>query len=823
MQKRLVLISFFVCAFFLVPVFTHSALASEPVITTTSLPHEIVGTYYNPTLEVTDGVSPFTWTISSGSLPSGISLGSSDGVLSGTPTSPGTYNFIAQVTDDNSDSDTQALTLIVRPLLVITTTSLPEGTLNRPYSQYVEISGGAGPFTWSTNSGSLPRAGLDLNTSTGEISGTPTGTFSVGDIFLVSDSDGQSVGRPLTLTVNPPPVISANSLPNANVNTPYFQILDRTGGGTLPLSRSIASGSLPSGLSLNDDDNGHDVFIQGRPIATGNFNFVVRVEDANGASVSKPFALTVDYTPPVIGVLANATVNRPYSKAIGLNGGLAPFAWNILSGSLPSGFSLNSSTGVISGSPTTISSSSFVVQVEDADSVIATKSLTLAVKSAPAITTTSLPDGASNTPYSQNISFTGGATPLAWDITSGSLPDGLSIDPATGEIHGSTSGVASTSFTIQLTDTNGATTTRELSLMINYASIAITTTTLPPAVVGSDYSQTLNTTGGTLPSNWTITSGSMPYGLSLDSPTGQISGYVYGAPYNGPGTYHLAFRVDDSNSEFDTQDITLIVYGPPTITTTSLVDTTEETIYSQTLTATGGLAPYTWSTTGGNLPDGLSLNSSTGTISGTPTADTAETYNFTVQASDANSQTDTQELTLVVNPPPTITTIALDAATVGATYSKTLTKAGGTSPFTWSIASGSLPAGLSLGSSTGTISGTPTTAGVSTFIVQALDVNMATTSQELTLIVNSAPVIARNSLPHGKVGKNYSQFIPVAGGTSPYTWTVSAGSLPSGLSLDSDTGIISGTPDQIDTETFTIEVQDSNSSTTSKTFTLVVS
>src|ERR1019366_3163248 len=119
---------------------------------------------------------------------------------------------------------------------------------------------------------------------------------------------------------------------------------------------------------------------------------------------------------------------------------------------------------------------------------------------------------------------------------------------------------------------------------------------------------------------------------------------------------------------------------------------------------------------------------------------------------------------------------------------------GGTLPLTWTLAAGTLPASITLNSATGLISGTPTTAGTSSFTIQVTDANGAPASKPFILIINPAPAITTNSLPPGTVGAAYSQIVAASGGTPPLSWAVNGGALPAGLSLNSGPGQISGTP-----------------------------
>ena len=160
-----------------------------------------------------------------------------------------------------------------------------------------------------------------------------------------------------------------------------------------------------------------------------------------------------------------------------------------------------------------------------------------------------------------------------------------------------------------------------------------------------------------------------------------------------------------------------------------------------------------------------------------------------------------------------ITTASLPPGTVNNPYSATLTAAGGTPPYTWSIIKGSLPAGLALDANSGVISGTPTTTGTSTFTVQASDSESppATTTATFSITIQSPLLITTSSLPPGTVNSPYNATLTAVGGLPPYTWSITSGSLPAGLSLDANSGLISGTPTTPGTSSFTVQVSDSNS------------
>jgi hypothetical protein len=215
------------------------------------------------------------------------------------------------------------------------------------------------------------------------------------------------------------------------------------------------------------------------------------------------------------------------------------------------------------------------------------------------------------------------------------------------------------------------------------------------------------------------------------------------------------------------------------------------------------------------LPSGLNINSSTAAITGTPTA--SGTASFTVKVADSSStpQSKTQALTITINSPLTITTTSLPDGTAGTAYSATVGVSGGTSPYTFSISSGALPAWASLNASTGAITGSTPATGSSTFTVQVKDSSnpAQTTTQSLTIAINPGLEFTTVSLASGAVGVRYSQTLSASGGTKPYAWSISSGSVPSCLALGPSSGTISGTATAgcAGTANFTVTVTDSSS------------
>ncbi len=281
-----------------------------------------------------------------------------------------------------------------------------------------------------------------------------------------------------------------------------------------------------------------------------------------------------------------------------------------------------------------------------------------------------------------------------------------------------------------------------------------------------------------------------------------------------PGTYDFTVQAE-SGGQTVQQQLTLTV-NPPlplVITPSSLPAATAGTAYSQqqltVATAAGGDLSgddFRWSITG--LPAGMTLSAGW-LLSGTPAA--PGTYDITITEIIPEEAPQSGQLTLTVNPaPPVITTTSLPAATAGTAYSQQLRTIGGLGPYTWTLAGGTLPQGLTL-STSGLLSGTPTTPGTNSVTVTAADGESParTVQQQLTLTVSAAPlVITTTSLPAATAGTAYGQQLATTGGVGPYTWTLASGRLPAGITLNRE-GALRGEPWAAGTYAFTVRATDS--------------
>jgi hypothetical protein len=256
-----------------------------------------------------------------------------------------------------------------------------------------------------------------------------------------------------------------------------------------------------------------------------------------------------------------------------------------------------------------------------------------------------------------------------------------------------------------------------------------------------------------------------------------------------------------------------------------LPDGVNGTSYNTTLFATGGTGLKSWAVTAGTLPAGLSLTAATGAISGTPTATNATGVTFTVTVTDSAVPpvSATKQLTIRVADVLSITTVSLPDAISGANYSASLSSSGGLGSTSWTLASGNLPAGLTLNSS-GAISGAPLGVGTSSFTVRAADSaspGQSTTKPLSIVVLPSSLAITTSFLPTAVANRFYSAIIHTNAPQAVVSLSIAPGfSVPPGMVLNSN-GSFVGFPDTLGTFAFRVRASTSNNMA-ERDFTLTV-
>jgi hypothetical protein len=620
-----------------------SIAALLAITTQPTLPSGGVGASYSQALAAVGGTAPYTWSVTAGALPGGLSLDPAGGTITGTPTTVGNFSFTVQVRDNNSVTTTEAFTLAIVSALTITSApTLPVGAVGVSYSQSVVVVGGTSPYTWSISSGGLP-AGLSLAPASGAISGSPTSAGSFTFTVQVMDSTSLTQTKAFTIVVVAGlTVTTAPVLPSDSVGVSYTATLAAAGGQT-PYTWSVTAGGLPAGVVL--DAKSGAVF--GTPTASGTFSFTATVTDSASNTAAKQFTISIaaGLTITTAPLLPNGAVNATYSAALNAVGGAAPYAWSVTQGALPTGLTLDPAGGLITGSPSAAGEFTFMVQVTDSSSATATKTFNLVISASLVISTpATLPIGSVGVPYSLTLVAIGGSGSYQWTITAGTLPPGLALTANNGVVSGTPAGSGTFVFTLNVTDSDGHAASQQFSLTIASGIAISTAEQLPSGSVGGAYSQTLTAVGGTPPYRWAVTSGTLPGGLALNPATGVVSGTPL-----ANGAFHFTVQVTDNTGATASLQFTLTIGSGLAITSSSLPSSLLGQPYpSITLAAAGGAQPYAWSVTKGALPPGLVLTGA-GTLSGTPSE--AGAFSFTVQVTDSNGATASQAFTISITPP----------------------------------------------------------------------------------------------------------------------------------------------------------------------------
>lgn len=783
--------------------------------------------YYSTPLDVylniaKDNLSAnsLVWSISSGTLPAGLEMsGDLNGArIAGTPSRSGEFSFTVKaelsftagttaITAQASQNFT--LTVETATVLNITTESLTGGMVGQSYNQYVEAQSSA---SWEISEGELPT-GLYLTTVNGRarISGTPTeagtytfvlravnGTMSGTRTFTIVIDGGSGSGTTSGDTVSSSDTevsLTAVTLDSGKEGTYYECTLSND-------ATSISSGNLPDGLSLSNN------VISGTPTKAGKYTFVIGTYSYTIVINTALVILTGQYLP-------SAFVGEWYSYTISTDAD-QPLAvrWTKLSGDLPAGLTLNTLTGNISGFAEKIEVSTFTLQAA-LGNYLAVKSFSLAV--APSLTISgdeTLPNGKVGVEYSHTFK-TDSEYPIHWTFYDGDLPNGLRFSE--GVLSGTPTEYGDFTFTL-LADSGGLTSSKEFTLTIESAMSITTPSVLPAARTNKPYSYTLETdapAGSTV--YWSlqayqdvITSADLythyysrlPEGMYIDESTGTI----FGTPTD-TGVYY--FRVTAVMGEVSARKyFTLNVRPMLTITTESpLPHAVVNELYRAELSCDAEASEdVTWSITGGNYPEGLTIDAKTGLVTVYPSSEgkytfIAEAFSNGLRANKEFEFTAGQAMSI-------ITDAIIPVLDAGEDFTLQLETDRGGNNSQWSLQAGRLPPGLTLNTLTGVISGQPVRAGAYTFIVKNVS-GYSEAVKEFTINV-SFVITSDANIDAGTSGTSYSYRFTAKGvNAASVLWSASQDVFPTGITLSSS-GLLSGTTNESGVYSFMVSAFVSN-------------
>ena len=668
-----------------------------------------------------------------------MSFSTSTRVLSGTPSatqSAATYTY--KVRDKNGDEATDEFTIAV-------TNSTPtlSSVADQSWLKDIEValtlpaaSGGDTPLTYSLG-GSLPN-GMSFSTSTRVLSGTPSGTQSAATYtYKVRDKNGDEATDEFTIAVtNSTPTLSSIADQNWAKDVAVSLTLPAATGGDAPLTYSLG-GSLPTGVSFTAATR----VLAGTPSALKSATtYTYKVEDANGDEASDKFTIAVVAdTDPTLSSVADQSWLKDIEVALTLpaaSGGNSPLTYS-LSGSPPAGMSFSASTRVLSGTPSaTQSAATHTFKVRDSDGDEATEVFTITVtNSTPTLSSIADQSWLKDIEVALTLpAATGGDSPLTYSL-GGSPPTGMSFSTSTRVLSGTPSATQSAAtYTFKVRDKNGDEATEKFTIAVTNATPTLSSVDDQSWLKDIQVALTLPAaTGGDDPLTYSL-GGSPPTGMSFDTSTRVLSG----TPSATQSAATYTFKVRDKNGDEATEKFTIAVTNStPTLSSVANQRWVRDVMVSSlTLpTASGGDAPLTYSL-GGNLPTGISYDTSSRVLSGTPSAaQSAATYTYKVR--DKNHDEVIRKFTITVtDTTPSLPSVANLNWAPGIPVSVTLpTPSGGDAPLTYSL-SGALPTGVSFNATTRVLAGTPSVEQPATnYVYQVRDRHGDSDSTSFTITV----------------------------------------------------------------------------------------
>ena len=753
------------------------------------------------------GYPPYTYGVVP-SLPSGLSYAVGTGIITGTATatSPATP-YLVTVTDSAAQSGTSSFSLtVLQPAALVLTKSLStltlvQGTASTPFTP-ISASGGYGLLTYTVSP--TLTAGLAIDSTNGRISGTPS-TYSINTTtytVTISDQAAQSSSSTFNMNVLTPVFSVVSSVPSSalvtSVAVTAFAPVTATGGGT-PYAYSLNT-PLSAGLSFSTSTGR----VSGTPTVANTSNYIVTITDAVGQSGTGSFALSISPVTPLS--LTTVVTNTSLIKSVDLanftpvvaSGGYGSISLTV-SPSLPSGLNF-SNIGKITGTPTQSSAqTAYLAQAVDSIGQLSSATFYLAVNNS-ALTSTvvvsisTLSQYVAFTPFTP-VTYVGGTPPVTYSV-SPSLSSGISINPSTGVLSGTPqTTLSTTSYDITITDNVGGKTTGTIQLNVIAVPDLVSTRAVSTVTAFANQALTAVTpvtvTGGYGSYSYSV-SPSLPSGLLFSSVNGQITG----TPNQLSATATYTVTVTDPVSQTTSTNFDLTVKAQPLAATSSIPASTLIVYQLATpftpVTSTGGFGSLSY-TIDLSLPSGLSLNASTGQITGTPTA-LSSTASYVITVTDSLAQSSTASFAVsVAEVAPSPLSVTVSSLNVSLTQNQSANVSpvqvlGGVSPYVYSLTP-SLPAGLTFSTTAGTITGsTNVVTSATTYNITVVDGQPQSITKSFSLAVTGGNVSGTGNVTQINNSANatntYSGALQVAGGAGI------AGNLYAGAVYDNSNRVV---------------------------------
>jgi hypothetical protein len=702
-------------------------------------------------------------------------------------TSAGTPTLTAQ---SGAVSGTQKATLTNR--VSVTSPGNQSSVSGSALSGFTVAAGDSSPtatLSWAATG--LP-AGVSIAPTTGAVSGIPTTACSCNVAVTVTDSAGFSGSASFNWSVtNLVTVTNPGSQRNASgALIPAVAVAATTSSSTASVTTYAATG-LPRGLFISSSTG----VIQGLPTLGGTSSVTVTATDSAGFQGSTTFSWTITNTVTVGNPGTVSTVSGTAAAPLTLTAAdtesTPTFTWSATG--LPVGVSLNSSTGTISGTPTTACACTVVATATDEAGFAGQATFTYLVTNRVTVTNPGnqvAPSGQAASPVGASATDSSPVATISHWSTTG-LPPGLTVSPSTGTISGTPT--KGGTFSVTLTATDSAGYSGQTSFIWTVTNTVTVTSPGPQSSTSGQTAQLTLTAGDTESTpTFTWTASGLPAGLSINPTTGVVSG----TPTTACACTVVATATDEAG------------YSGPVVFSWSVGNSVSVTpVGTQTSDAAAAVSPLTLSATdssstatvtswtdGGTLPPGLSV-SNAGTVTGTPAA--PGTYAVTLTATDSAGYTGSTSFTWTVVQPPTVTSAATTTFAQGRAGTFTVTAAGSPTPAL--AESGALPPGVTFtdnGNGTATLAGTPTAQGTFPLTITASNGALPNGVQSFTLSVASVPLFTSPATGWLTIGKASTFTITAVGPPTVTSMTKVSGTLPTGLTFTDQgggTATISGT------------------------------